>query len=74
MFESDQQHAEVQSPVPNSKLITFLYLLMRDHLPTGAVCRTIQEAQNADMEKEFIRYSDENLRAMAESYARRISE
>jgi hypothetical protein len=32
----------------NDKLVCFLYLLMRDHLPNGVVLRTVMESQDED--------------------------
>ena len=63
------------SHLSHERLVVFLYVLMRDELPTGTVCRIIQEfscPKNAsDDEYEF---TNPHLEALARDYADRIRE
>ena len=51
-----------------NKLIEFLYVLMRDELPTGKVCTIISQLSDCD---EII-FTNEHLQALATDYANRI--
>ena len=53
-----------------TKLTAFLYLIMRDHLPTGIIAKIIMDIDELDTGR--IEYSNDHLRALAEDYAGRI--
>jgi hypothetical protein len=53
---------------PTDRLATFLYVLMRDHLPVGAVHSIIANHIN-DGEPVRPVYSDKNLAAIAQQVA-----
>lgn len=58
------------------RLQAFLYILMRDHLPTGAISETIETVIDNDYAhplNEFD-FSNPHLAALAEDYAQRIRE
>jgi len=50
----------------NNKLPIFLYLLMRDYLPTGVVCSIIAELEKVKAEPKF---SNKELAEMAQRYS-----
>ena len=54
-----------------NKLTAFLYIMMRDEVPTGTIAKVIQDIDEiiGDDETE---YSNDHLKAMAEDYAKRI--
>lgn len=52
------------------KLVCFLYLLMRDRLPTGIVAEVMNESTTAG--EGATQYSNEHLEAMAREYANRL--
>ena len=54
-----------------NKLAAFLYLIMRDHVPTGVIANIIQEVDEL-AEDDTIVCSNDHLKAMAEDYAERI--
>jgi len=56
---------------PNHKLTAFLYLLIRDHLPSGKVAKLIMDVHKIT---ENIEYTNEHLEALAKDYATRITE
>ena len=52
------------------RLVMFLYLLMRDELPTGSVVKLIGEIEElGNLDPEF---SNKHLEAMARDYADRL--
>lgn len=51
------------------RLVCLLYLLMRDELPTGAVCRII-----SDISGDSFEFTNPHLEALARDYADRIRE
>lgn len=53
--------------MPEDRLTRFLYLLMRDHLPTGVIAKLIEQI-NETGDREVI-FSNKQLEAMASSYA-----
>lgn len=55
-----------------TKLTAFLYLMMRDHLPTGVVAKIIMDIDELNTGR--IEYSNDLLKALAEDYAGRILE
>lgn len=59
-----------------NKLTAFLYLLMRDHVPTGTVAKLIMDIDELDMSPEHgaMAFSNYHLKTMAEDYASRILE
>jgi hypothetical protein len=58
------------------KLTTFMYLLMRDHVPTGAVVEVLKTIDDleGDIAGQNIVFSNEHLLRMAEDYSKRLSE
>lgn len=54
------------------KLVTFLYLLMRDELPTGRVVELINQATTWPDRTAV--YTNKHLEAMARDYTNRILE
>jgi len=54
-----------------NRLATFLYLLMRDHTPTGVIPNIVQEIDKITS-YEFITFSNEHLFALAKDYADRV--
>lgn len=58
----------------NKRLVEFLYLIMRDHLPTGVVAQTIQEVTDNEVatQNTVNVYTNEHLEALAKDYAGRI--
>jgi hypothetical protein len=54
------------------RLVAFLYLTMRNDLPTGVVCNTVN-AVTENTEIDF-RFSNVHLEALARDYATRICE
>lgn len=54
------------------RLVAFLYLTMRNDLPTGKVCDTVN-AVTENTEVDF-KFSNPHLEALARDYANRISE
>ena len=59
----------------HERLVCFVYLLMRDELPTGTVCRIIAHSEdgNADSPDGFA-FTNPHLEALARDYADRIRE
>ena len=57
----------------HERLVCFLYLLMRDELPTGTVCRIIQEFTECSDPTGF-EFSNPHLETLARDYADRIRE
>ena len=55
-----------------TKLTAFLYLMMRDHLPTGIIAKIVLDIDELEIDK--IEYSNDHLKALAEDYAKRILE
>ena len=55
----------------NDKLKTFLYLLMRDHLPCGAVVNTVNIVDEIDADDGIV-FTNKELGEMAERLAARI--
>ena len=51
-----------------------MYLLMRDHLPTGAVCEVVQEITEQNFEVSEFQFTNSHLEALARDYAGRIKE
>lgn len=51
------------------KLVSFLYLLMRDEVPTGVIPQILAQIPESEVE-----YSNKYLREMASDYASRILE
>jgi hypothetical protein len=49
------------------RLTTFLYLIMRDELPTGTVCKMI-----IDTHEEAPEFTNPHLEALAKDYAERL--
>ena len=65
--------------MPDSqRLDTFIYLLMRDHLPTGTIAKLIMDIDELDVAEHqmisTLAFSNYHLKAMAEDYASRILE
>lgn len=56
----------------HERLVCFMYLLMRDELPTGTVCKMLTDIGEADG-KEFT-FTNPHLEALARDYANRIRE
>ena len=56
--------------VKNNKLVTFLYLLMRDELPCGVVERIVQELENTG--KDYFVLSNGYLADYAYEIAERL--
>jgi hypothetical protein len=60
----------------HSNLTTFLYLLMRDEIPTGAVVRLIDEIiknnRLVGLDDMSVIYTNKHLKAMASEYSERI--
>ena len=57
----------------HERLVAFLYLLMRDELPAGTVCRIINELIETDTGKlTGYKFTNPHLEAMARSYAARL--
>lgn len=54
-----------------NRLATFLYLLMRDHTPTGTIPAVLKEMEKIQS-YEFVTYSNEHLFALAKDYANRV--
>lgn len=52
-----------------SKLVTFLYLMMRDVVPTGEIAKTILDADSLEPERVF---TNPHLAALASDYADRL--
>lgn len=52
------------------KLTAFLYIIIRDHLPSGAVANAIMYLES--MIEDDVEFSNEHLKALAEDYAKRI--
>lgn len=61
----------VDEKINTEHLATFLYLLMRDELPTGKVARIIQEVEKNKSHFD-VEFSNRNLSGMAREYAERI--
>lgn len=57
----------------HERLVAFLYLLMRDELSTGTVCRIIQEFTECSDPTGF-EFTNPHLEALARDYADRIRE
>ena len=55
----------------DEKIATFLYLLMRDHLPAGTVCKIINDVNDAHFGVK-IDYTNLHLVAMAKDYVERL--
>ena len=50
--------------------MAFLYLMMRDEVPTGTVCKIIQDSEPE--EESVTVFSNPHLAALADDYACRI--
>lgn len=61
------------SHMSHERLVAFLYSLMRDELPTGTVCRVIQEFTE-DFKPTGFEFTNPHLEALARDYADRIRE
>lgn len=57
----------------HERLVAFLYSLMRDKLPTGTVCRVIQEFTE-NFKPTGFEFTNPHLEALARDYADRIRE
>lgn len=73
--ESDEVHTEQLRErsglfEADDALISFLYTLMRDHLPTGAVERLVRES--LDERGESVQYTNGWLAQYAQDLARRL--
>lgn len=66
------EKTEQKETIPHKNLVAFLYLIMRDELPTGKVCNIITNIQNFHTDE--IIYSNEHLHNLAKDYATRIIE
>tara|TARA_R110000868_G_scaffold150227_8_gene373272 strand:- start:657 stop:917 length:261 start_codon:yes stop_codon:yes gene_type:complete len=53
----------------HERIVCFLYLIMRDELPTGAVCKHI-----TDIAGQEFKFSNPHLEALARDYANRLRE
>lgn len=53
----------------DARLATFLYLLMRDHVPTGVVTKVMQDVDELDARNLKPTFSNPELEAMAARYA-----
>jgi len=71
IYEQIEKHTEKEK-TPHKSLIAFLYLIMRDELPTGKVCNIITQIQN--FHSDEIIYSNPHLHDLAKDYATRITE
>lgn len=77
MVECDLAKIEVMgsNPMPRSnamKLTTFLYLLMRDTVPTGEVARIVKEIESSlDQEPCF---TNKHLASYAEEIAKKLED
>lgn len=58
----------------HERLVCFLYLMMRDEVPTGVVCKKIGEASEANSGEGEVSFSNPHLEALARDYANRIRE
>jgi len=54
------------------RLQEFLYLMMRDEVPTGVVCKKIMEVDECDSKRPV--FSNPHLAALADDYAGRLLE
>ena len=63
--------AALQS-LEHERLVAFLYLIMRDELPTGTVCKTITDITENDA--TGFQFTSPHLEALARDYANRIRE
>lgn len=54
------------------KLTAFVYLLLRDHIPSGKLNKIMDDIANIG-ERNAV-YSDKNLEAMAQDFAKRLGE
>lgn len=52
------------------KLTAFLYIIIRDHLPAGTIANAIIYLES--MIEDDVEFSNENLKSLAEDYAKRI--
>lgn len=55
----------------NERLVYFLYLMMRDEVPTGVICKHITDISGCDRD---IHFSNPHLEALARDYANRLRE
>ena len=60
-----------QGTQAHERLVCFMYLLMRDELPTGTVCKIVTDIDEAGEEFQF---TNPHLEALARDYANRIRE
>lgn len=58
--------------INNSKIHTLLYLLMRDHLPTGIIAETIKTVNQAHTPQP--QYTNPHLLELAKDYTKRLEE
>ena len=58
------------------RLTAFLYIMMRDQLPTGIVCATIQASEPNEIGcfEDGYEFTNQHLAALAEDYAGRLLE
>lgn len=56
----------------NDRLTQFIFLLIRDYIPTGAIAQMILKIN--DLADDEVIYTNEYLKALSEDYAKRIIE
>lgn len=70
--ETDEEHG-LHAPESHERLVCFMYLLMRDDLPTGTVSNKIADiADIAGFDGKKSEFSNPHLEALARDYANRI--
>ena len=72
---SDHREKDLESGFHSTdsheRLVCFLYLMMRDEVPTGVICKHITDISGSDRD---IRFSNHHLEALARDYANKLRE
>ena len=63
---------EIMVDLPHNRLVAFLYLMMRDEVPTGVICKKITDL--TEKAPTGFQFSNPHLEALARDYANRIRE
>lgn len=61
----------MESEVDSRKLVNFLYILLRDHLPSGVVEQIVYDVYTAE-DIEYTRYTNGWLASYAKDIANRL--
>jgi hypothetical protein len=71
-MEADKSKPEPEPDLAHERVVAVLYLLMRDEIPTGTLCKIITDM--TEKSPDGYQFTNPHLEALARDYAGRIKE